>query len=142
MSNKLYGSLNNRLEENKMYCKEIEVGTGLTEYYWSDTKPYEVVKVINQNNVFVRELDHKHIGNGEMDNQWELISNSNNPVRELKKRYGVWNWVVTFTKESIKNGALLTIKEREEIEKNGKITKYNKTNISFGVAQYYYDYEF
>lgn len=48
MSRKWYGSLNNRLEENKMFCEEIKVGTGLTEYFYSDRHPYEVVKVIDQ----------------------------------------------------------------------------------------------
>lgn len=28
---KLYGSLNNRLEENRMFCDTIEVGTGMID---------------------------------------------------------------------------------------------------------------
>ncbi len=119
MSNKWYGSLNNRIDENKMFCDKIEVGTAMTEYFWSDRHPYEVVKVISQTHIFVRELDHKAIGEP-MSNTWELKSNENNPVIELKKRYGYWNWV----------------------EKNGCKTVYRRTNVSFGVAEYYYDYEF
>ena len=30
---KWYGSINNRLEEDKQFCPVIEVGTGMTEYY-------------------------------------------------------------------------------------------------------------
>lgn len=146
MSKKWYESLNNRIDENKMFCKEIEVGTGLTEYSWSDRTPYEVVKVINQNNVLVRELDHKHIGNGQMDNNWELVSNENNPVKELKKLRGYWNWINTVTKESLSRLILLddkTAKAQAKIEAGAKEAKINRrANISFGVAEYYYDYEF
>ena len=140
---KFYGSLNNRLEENKMFCEKIEVGTGMTEYSYSDTKAYEVVKVVNQNHVFVREYDHKHVGNTNMDNQWELVSNPNNPVKELKKRYGYWNWVSHWTKDTLEKCILLPEKNViEKINKTGKAEVYSRTNVSFGVAQYYYDYEF
>lgn len=139
---KWYGSLNNRIDENKMYCEKIKVGTGMTEYSWSDRKAYEVVEVVNQNNVFVRELDHKHIGNGSMDNQWELISNPNNPVIELKKRYGYWNRVGKVTTESMKQAPFIDKKIYDEVMKNGEATIYHKVNVSFGVAEYYYDYEF
>lgn len=141
MSNKWYGSLNNRIDENKMYCEKIEVGTGMTEYSYSDRKAFEVVKVVNQNNVFVRELDHKAVGQA-MSNSWELVSNPNNPVRELKKRYGYWNWVGKATKESIERAVFIDKKVYDEVMKNGSATVYHKTNVSFGVAEYYYDYEF
>lgn len=117
---KWYGSVENRLEENKMYCKEIEVGTGMTKYSWSDRHAYEVVEVKNQQNVFVREYDAKGVG-VPMSNEWELISNPNNPVHELKFRYNHWYWVHT--------------------NRDGKKI-YEKANVSFGVADYYYDYEF
>ena len=39
---KLCGSLNNRLEENRMFCDTIEVGTGMTEYLYSDRHAYEL----------------------------------------------------------------------------------------------------
>lgn len=141
---KFYGSLQNRLDENKMFCDKIEVGTGMTEYSYTDTKAYEVVKVIDQNHVFVREYDHKHIGDGQMDNQWELISNSNNPIQELKKVRGYWNWVVRYTKESIENCPLCYIPEKiyDKVMAKGEATKYVRTNVSFGVAEYYFDYEF
>lgn len=59
---KLYGSLNNRIEENRMYCDAIEIGTGVTEYKWSDRRAFEVVGVRDQKHVSVREYDHKLAG--------------------------------------------------------------------------------
>ena len=164
---KAYGSLNNRVDENKMFCEKIEVGTGMTEYFWSDRHAYEVVKVINQKHVFVREYDHKGVGQP-MSNTWKLISNPNKPVEEMKFRYGHWYKVhrykyvdaVNRANELVKKGTFKTFiaalnfvlhlndihfKNEKELEKfkNGKeYVKYNKANVSFGVAEYYYDYEF
>lgn len=165
MSSKWYGSINNRIDENKMYCDEIKVGTGMTKYFYSDREPYEVTKVIDQQHVFVRKLDHKHVGNGEMDNNWELISNPNNPETELQLRNGVWMEVKHITKQSLLENAIksakgneravnsyynyvvcmlhLTEKQKEKIENGGLVNKFQKFgNVSFGVAEYYYDYEF
>ena len=140
---KWYGSLNNRIDENKMFCKKIEVGTGMTEYFYSDRRPYEVVEVVNQNHIKVRELDHRHIGNGSMDNEWELVSNPNNPVKEVKKRYGYWNWVRHWTKKDLEKCVFFPKdKVYDEIMKTGKGVEYTRTNVSFGVAEYYYDYSF
>lgn len=162
---KLYGSLSNRMEENKMYCDEIKVGTGVTKYCYSDRHAYEVIEVIDQTHVFIREYDHKPVGEP-MSNQWELISNENKPVFELKLRNGVWYEVTEYTKEKwiakaqewVENGHVksveaayeylkcmsgLTEKQNEKIEQGKAVKKYNKFgNISFGVAEYYYDYEF
>ena len=141
MSNKWYGSLNNRIDENKMYCEKIEVGTGMTEYSWSDRKAYEVVKVVNQENVFVRELDHILVGEP-MSNEWELVTDINKPIKELKKYRGKWCWVNKYTKESISRVMFVPSKIYDKVMKNGKATEYEKANVSFGVAEYYYDYEF
>ena len=162
---KLYGSLNNRMEENKMFCDKIEVGIGVTEYSYSDRHAYEVVKVVDQTNVFIREYDHKAVGEP-MSNQWELISNENNPVIELKLRNGVWYQVREVTKdmwlrkakEDFEKGYIrtmesaygyykcmsgLTEKQKEKVESGKAVKKYDKFgNISFGVAEYYYDYSF
>lgn len=156
MSRVWYGSLNNRLEENNMFCKEIKVGTGMTEYMYSDRHPYEVVKVKDQKHVKVREMDQKHVGDGCMDNNWELISNENNPIKEMTKRGNYWCWTETVTKDILKGlesedaDARLRIMlflchnniDKELLEEKGKVTRYHKANVSFGVAAYYYDYEF
>lgn len=146
---KFYGSLNNRLEENKMYCDEIKVGTGMTEYSWSDRHAYEVVEVIDQKHVIVREYDHKLKG-GAYSNDWELISNENNPTKEMVKRGNYWYAVSTITREMVSKE--LTAEERiylalngydiNKIKEKGKQSKYYRMNVSFGTADYYYDYEF
>lgn len=141
---KFYGSLENRLEENRMYCDEIKVGTGMTEYSYSDRHAYEVVKVIDQKHVFVREYDHKAIGE-HMSNEWELVSNPEHPVKEMKFRYGYWNWVDTVTKEDIENCIIIDdklCKALKELETKDEAVIYRRANVSFGVADYYYDYEF
>jgi hypothetical protein len=156
MSRTWYGNINNRLEENRMFCEEIKVGTGMTEYMYSDRHPYEVVEVKDQKHVSVRKMDHKHVGDGCMDNNWELISNEENPIREMTKRGNFWYWTVTVTSDILKNldsedaeARLSTMLflchnniDREQLEAKGKVTRYHKANVSFGIADYYYDYEF
>lgn len=148
MSRVWYGSLNNRLEENKQFCKTIEVGTGVTEYFYSDRKAYEVVSVKDQKHVTIREYDHKAKGEG-FTNDWELISNENNPLIELVKRGDYWYRAVTATIENV-NSEDINVRmwlyhngfDINKIKQNGKQTKYHKMNVSFGVADYYYDYSF
>ena len=150
---KWYGSLQNRLEENRMFCDKIEVGTGVTEYSWSDRHPYEVIEIKDQKHVRVRLLDHKHVGDGCMDNNWELISNPDNPERDLEKRGKYWYWTTTLTAEDIKDidkPENMDMKVRvvvagfdpEKIREKGKQTKRTRANVSFGTAEYYYDYSF
>jgi hypothetical protein len=152
---KWYGSVNNRVEENRMYCEKIEVGTGMTEYLYSDTHAYEVVEVKDQKHIKVREYDHKLIGEA-FSNRWELISNENNSVYELTKRGNYWYWTVTVTSDILKDLESEDRKERvntqlflchndidiDKLREKGKITKYHRANVSFGIAQYYYDYSF
>lgn len=148
MSRVWYGSLNNRLEENKMFCKTIEVGMGVTEYFYSDRRAYEVIEVKDQKHVSIREYDHKLAGEP-MSNDWELVSNENNPIINLVKRGNYWYRTKTATLEQVNStdaGVRLWVAlngfDIEKIRKNGKQTKYTKMNVSFGVADYYYDYEF
>lgn len=150
MSRRWYGNLTNRLEENRMFCEEIKVGTGMTEYSYSDRHPYEVVEVKDQKHIKVRQLDHKHVGNGCMDNNWELVSNENNSIRALTKRGNYWYWTVVVTKDILKNINKIETQlflchnniEVDKLKEKGKITRYHRANVSFGVADYYYDYEF
>lgn len=165
MAKRLYGSINNRMDENKMYCDKIEVGTGVTEYQWSDRHPYEVVKVIDQSHIYIRGLDHKLKG-GAYSNDWELVPNEANLIIELQQRKGVWYRVVEYSKQNwldqaqkeyekgkvkspqvwydyVSCMANLTEKQRQKIEDGKIVKKFQKFgNISFGVAEYYYDYEF
>lgn len=146
-----YGSVQNRLEEGRMFCDKIEVGTGVTEYSWSDRHPFEVIEVTDQKHVRVRELDHKHVGDGCMDNSWELVSNPTNPERDLERRGDVWYWTTTITADDIQgkqDDVELMLRlalagfDTEKIMAKGKQTKRWKANVSFGTADYYYDYSF
>lgn len=162
---KLYGSLNNRLEEGKMFCEKIEVGTGVTEYGYSNKYPYEVVEVKDQKHIVIREMETKRIDkNGMSDCQeYQYISNTNNPKIELVNKNGVWFKVLEHSKEkwlqgaenikdSFKNKEIaynyikcmagLTSKQYENIEAGKIVNKYIKMNISFGVMEKYYDYTF
>lgn len=147
MSKVWYGSLNNRLEENKMFCKEIEVGTGMTEYSYSDRHAYEVTRVIDQKHVFVRRYDHKATGEA-MSNEWELISNPDNPEIEMVFRYNHWYSVITWTQEKVeqiiaRDGYFLDWNGvQEKLKTKKEVKTYSKMNVSFGTAQYYYDYSF
>lgn len=155
MSRVWYGSLNNRLEENKMFCEEIKVGTGMTEYSYSDRHPYEVVEVKDQKHIKVRKLDHKHIGEA-YSNDWELISNENNPIMEMTKRGNYWYWTVVITKDVLEDLESEDFETKfrtqmflcsnnvdvDKLREKGKVTKYHRANVSFGKAEYYYDYEF
>lgn len=155
MSRKWYGSLNNRLEENRMFCEEITVGTGVTEYSYSDRHAYEVIEVKDQKHVKIREYEAiKKEGSGDYTNEWELVSNEKGPVFELVKRGNYWYSVVTITPEEAKKiyeGDDIQAKIwachnnfnlQEIIEKGKNKSKYWKMNLSFGKAEYYYDYEF
>lgn len=155
MSKVWYGSINNRIEENKMFCNEIKVGTGMTEYSYSDRNAYEVVEVKDQKHVAVREYDHKLKG-GAYSNDWELISNENNPVRWLTKRGKYWYWTNVIDKSILEgyeekdNDSKCELQiylahnnlSVQELAEKGKVTRYYRANISFGKANYYYDYEF
>ena len=121
---KLYGNIQNRFEENKMYCATIEVGTGMTEYLWSDRHPYEVVEVRDQSHISVRGLDHKPAG-GPYSNEWELSSNPNNEIKLMAKRGNKWYFLRKWLDADLKQHI-----------------NYERANVSFGVAEYYYDYEF
>jgi hypothetical protein len=157
MARTLYGSYQNRIMENHHFTDEIKVGTGMTKYSWTDREAYEVIEVKDQKHVTVRLMDHKHIGEACMDNNWELISNENNPSYEMTKRGKYWYTTVVITSDildEIENCTDADEKFRlqlflahndidpDKLRAKGKITKYYRENVSFGHADYYYDYEF
>lgn len=144
-----YGSVHNRLEENKQFCDEIKIGTGVTEYLYSDRHPYEVIDVVDQKHVYIRELDHKLIGEP-YSNDWELISNENNTVYYLTKRGKYWYKTITVTDDileseiSVETMLFLAHNDinEDDLRNRKKITRYHRINVSFGHAEYYYDYSF
>lgn len=146
MKIKWYGSVDNRLEENKMYCDGIYVGTPMTEYFYSDSHAYETVKVIDQKHVFVRQYKATCIG-GFASNEWKLESDETKPLRELKFRYGSWWDVQRWKPEHLNNFIFWSMPEevRKKLENGEKeVVTYKRTpgGISFGIAKEYYDYSF
>lgn len=119
MGKRWYGSISNRIEENKMYCKTIEIGTPVTRYYWSDREPYEVVAIVNQKHLFLRKMDAIACGEP-MSNTWQIVSNPTNQTIEVMRRYKKWYQV---------------------LHKNGKL-EFSELALSFGRAEKYFDYEF
>ena len=154
MARRLYGSLTNRLEENKQFVPEITIGTGVTEYFYSDRHPYEVIEVKDQKHITIRAMKHEHIGDTHMDNNWKLTSDETaHPIR-IVKRGNFWYTVSEITPEEAKEiyeGTDIEAKlwachnnfDLQAIIASGKTKRtYHKRNLSFGTAQYYYDYEF
>lgn len=146
---KWYGNIMNRLEEDRQFCTEIEVGTGMTEYFWSDRHAYEVVAVKDQKHVSVREYGHRHIGEG-FQNDWELFPDETNPVRDLEKRGKYWYWVSVAAVDDLPDEGDVEASIRfimagfdpEVVKAKGKQVKRSRAKVSFGKADYYYDYEF
>ena len=120
-----YGNLMNRLAENKDRVQVIEVGTPLTEYLWSDRHAHEVIEVKDQKHITVRAYKAIHIGQP-YSNEWRLESDPNGRTMKLKKRGKYW-YRYSYT----------------DVDDAGKEHQHwERINISIGVADYYYDYEF
>ena len=165
---KYYGSLNNRIDENCYFNGtkgNLKVGTHCTMYMYSDRHPYEIVKVDTQEHIFIREMDAKRVDkNGMSDCQsYEYTSNKNNREMELVLRNGRWFELNRYSKDSFKKAAErikedfknaeiaynycvamsgLSQKQIERIKSGKEVKKYMKINISFGIAEKYYDYSF
>lgn len=166
MSKVWYGSLQNRLEENKQFVKEIKVGDGVTEYSYTDRTPYEVIAVRDQKHITIRELTAKRTDNNDMSDaqDYEYISNENNYSCEIVKRGDYWYKTTTLTAEELADmerqyeevkakgekisNDLLHLSlwaaqfDHEKVRAKGKQTKYHKMNISIGHAEKYFDYSF
>ena len=142
------GSFSSRLQEGKQFCEEIKVGTGVTEYGYSDRRAYEVIEVKDQKHIIIRELDHHLIGEA-FTNNWELTSNENNPSTPLVKRGNSWYVEKIATIEDTQSDDICVKLwlihngfDIEKIKEKGSQKKYTKINISIGKAEYHYDYEF
>lgn len=144
---KLYGNVANRINANQMYCEEIEVGTEMTLYHYSDRDAYEVVEVTDQKHIKVRKYDAKALA--PYSNEWELTSNPNNKVRTMVKRRNKWYFVEEFIYDEEEIKKSYTIRKlwragikADELKEKGKITKYEQVDVSFGIADHYFDYSF
>ncbi len=146
----LRGSYTNRLMEDHDFVDTIEVGTKMTEFMYTDRAVYEVVKVVDQKHVYVRRM--KAIAVGEpMTNTWELESDEKAEVSYITKRGKYWYWTVSVTREEyMKNKDEMYFRlfmvhnlfNPQEFETKEKLTRYHRANVSFGIADYYFDYSF
>ena len=165
MSKKVwYGNLTNRLEEGRNFTgREIAVGDDITEYLWSDRHCYYVVAVENQKRIKVRPYytcaDHeKEGGMGHQDwlyfktldernkylaqfnDYWKNIEHFEEPDPQTwVYRYNKWMKECVYTKENY-----CTEREWKSLLKNGFYCRYYDLSgrVSFGVRDYYYDWEF
>lgn len=164
---KLYGSLNNRLEENRINVEEIRAGQGVTKYSYTDRTPYIITKVINQNNFYIREMRAERTDSNGMSEmqEYNYFDDLTKPEEEIIIKKGAFYRVRRYSKESLLNKAEqlkasfksngkekaykyllcmapLTDKQREKIEQGKEVKHYDKINISVGVMEKYFDYSF
>ena len=135
-----------------MFVPEIEKGTYVTEYLWSDRHAYEVVKVVDQKHVFIRRLKAIRTDNWGMSDaqNYRYESDEKASEKELVKRGEYWYEVFTFSKEIhdkiVKEVGWclwsLTEKQWARIDEGKVVKRYSKINVSFGTANEYYDYSF
>ena len=158
---KWYGSVVNRIEEGRN-VPEIKEGTDITMYYWSDRTCYYVTEVIDQKHIKVKEYevcaDHdKELGMGHQEwlyfktrrerNDYiskyypnHYVANIEEPEAETWVfRHNKWKREVTFTEENY-----CTERELKSLREKGYYKRYYDLSgkISFGVRNYYYDWEF
>lgn len=124
---KWYGNAINRIMENGKMPKP-EVGMGVTECLWSDRDPWEVIEVVNDKKIRIRELDYKRKDDHGMSESqsYDFFSKPDGEVRTLVLRNGRWR---DFKKEW---------KGDEQVETR----KLGSSGWRIGKADRYYDYSF
>ena len=166
MSKVWYGSLQNRLEEGHNFTgREIRPGDDGTMYMWSDRHPFYVTAVEDQKRIKVREYYHcaDHEKEGGMGHQNWLLFKTWDEMNDYLARFFPENYTVgdhrdepeettlvfrygKWMKEYIIRDSRYCSNKREEaqFEKNGFFKSYSDLSgkVSFGVAEYYYDWEF
>lgn len=158
---KWYGNVSNRIEEGHNYTeREPRVGDDITMYLWSDRRCYYISEIISDKKIKVKPYyvcggKTKNGGMGHQD--WVYFKD----IREMDKytgnihdedfyskfgnneetwvfRYGKWMQEVTYTANPHSD------REKKSLEKNGYYKRYFALTgkVSFGVCDYYYDWEF
>ena len=158
---KWYGNLTNRLEEGRQF-EEIKPGTDITMYLWSDRHCYYVTEVIDEKHIKVRPwiviADHSKAG-GMGHQNWVYFKTRKEASDYLKSfgvlgyayvdyepqeetwvyRYNKWMRMFRYTEENY-----CTDREKKSLEKKGYYDRFSDLSgkVSFGVRDYYYDWEF
>ena len=147
---RMYGSICNRLGEGKMYVDKIEEGTDITMYYWSDRTCYFVTKVVNDKHIFVKR--YEVIGDrekpGGMGHQDWLYFKTVKEAHQYINNHMDEQSIATFGLYEVEN--VREHREEEWVFRYGKWMEkigdkqYRKLNgkVTFGVRDYYYDWEF
>ena len=157
-----YGNVINRLQEGRK-VPEITEGMDITMYHWSDRTCYWVEKVDNQKRIYVKRYyvcaDHDKTG-GMGHQDWMYFKTQKEMSEYLRKyfpndfkdedtkepdaevwvyRYNKWKQEVTFTEDNYCDE-----KELKSLKEKGYYKRYFDLSgkISFGVRDYYYDWEF
>lgn len=78
------------IEIPRMKGQAIEAGMGASGTYWTDRKPFEVVRVISNKTIEIRELDVEMTGGDWLDPEYKLYSNENHPI--ARARLGKMGW--------------------------------------------------
>lgn len=68
----------------------IEVGMGASGSYWTDVHPFEVVRVISNKTIEIRQLDVEITGGDWLDPEYELYSNDENPIERARMTKMGW----------------------------------------------------
>lgn len=163
MSKVWYGNLTNRLEEGRQ-TKPIEIGDDITMYLWSDRHCYYVTEVINQKRIKVRPYyvcadKSKPGGMGHQDwmyfkslremheylglDSWS-DEDYENADREETWVYRYGKWMQEYRLTEMRHPDAYNKRERDHFEKHGWFNTYHDLSgkVSFGVRDYYYDWEF
>ena len=88
---KWYGSVQNRISAECEMPKP-EVGMGVTELLWSDRDPWEVIEVVNDKKIRIRELGYKRTDNDGISEhqEYEFFSKPDGNVKTIVLRNGKW----------------------------------------------------
>lgn len=146
---KFYGSVVNRLEENKIYSK-IKVGEYATEYMWSDRHAYEITKVVDDKHFFIRRLKAIRVDkNGMSESQkyrYEQDPKAYEQEIEITKKgfKRVYRYDLDLYNAIMKrdNFVLWSLDIVEAVKQGKKVKRSAKINLSIGVADEYYDFSF
>ena len=146
---KWYGSVQNRIEEGKNYTnRELKAGDDITMYLWSDRRCYYITRVVDQKHIFVKpyEVVADREKEGGMGHQNWLYFKTIKECNDYLNKYGLGTkgevyenaeqeWVFRYGHWYIKSDYWYDVK----LEK----PKYTRLQpISFGVRDYYHDWEF
>lgn len=151
---KWYGNVANRIEENRGFNQEIKVGMDVTRYDWSDRHAYYITRVESQKRFFMKEYEviaDREKANGMGHQNW-LYFKTRKECHEYLNKHLKPCPKFNFETEPYPTEGLQENPEEEIVFRYGhwykKYTdyfgqvKYSKINISLGVRDYYYDWEF